>query len=269
MTGIVLDARRCHNGSDFILFFMKDFRSILKTMGFLESETSVYLALFEKGSLSTREISTITRLSRQGTYLALEALKDRGLVSTVSRGRKNFFQPEPPEKILDLLNRKILDLGGVAKDIKGMIPELTLKMGGEKPIVKLFEGKEGIRAIIDEFNSTPPREVIEITDLDALNHILSLVDLKPLKQKLDQLGTRTKAIYYGHSQLTRKSTQVVLVDELKSFRCSIAVSEDKILLVTFEGKMYSIILENRSLSKTMKYIFELAFESLQREKFTK
>lgn len=245
---------------------MKDFNTILRTIGLNESEIKVYLALMERGPSLGRELSASTHLSKQGTYSAVQSLVQRGFVSSVLRGKKQYFQAESPRRVSQAIKRKIEDLKTVSSDIDAAIPELELKMGGEKPIVKLFEGKEGIRAIIDEFRSSPPKEVIEMTDLNALNKMLSPEDLKPLKLKLDQLGTKTKAIYFGQSSIMRSSTEVVFLEDMKGFLSTIAISDNKILLITFEGKMYSIILESNVLAGALKYIFERAYRSLKKER---
>lgn len=249
-----------------ILIFMKDISPILKSLGLLDSEIKTYISALQHGPSTVIELTKLTKLSRQATYVAIETLTDRGLMTSVVRGKKRYYQAEHPKKLLDYAQRRKLDISEKVQDLERLIPDLELGIGGERPTVKLFEGKDGLYAMLSDYRASHPRHVVEYSDLDALFKVLSEEDLAPMKKELDRLGTQTVGIYHGTLRAVRPSTKTHRVeDQTQGYKTNISIADGKIALVTFEGKMYSMIIENQALADTMKYIFNLAIEALKRK----
>jgi len=63
---------------------------------------------------------------------------------------------EEPEKLLKIINDKTEKLRKAKNSLKELIPELSsLKdKGGDKPVTKFYEGKTGIRFILEDVLST-------------------------------------------------------------------------------------------------------------------
>lgn len=248
---------------------MKDISPILKSLGLLDSEIKTYVSALQNGPSTVIELTKFTKLSRQATYVAIETLTDRGLMSSVERGKKRYYQSEHPKKLLDFAQRRKLEISEQVKDLERMIPTLELSVGGDGPIVKLFEGKDGIRAVLDEVKRSRPKHAIEITDYDAMYSTLTPEDLEPLKRELTKIGTSTKGIYFGDVKGVRETSKIVQLPKTEGgFRTDIWITEDRVAMVTFRGKMFSIIVEHKDLAKTFRYIFEIAFDHL-REKHQK
>lgn len=126
---------------------MKDISSILHSLGFLDSEIKTYTSALEHGPATVIDLTKHTRLSRQATYVVIDQLTKRGLMSSVVRGKKKYYVAEDPEKLLSYAQRREVEIKERIRDLESVLPELKMKVGGEKPIVKLFEGKEGARAV--------------------------------------------------------------------------------------------------------------------------
>lgn len=127
-------------------------QSIFKKLGLSDKETGVYLALLEHGASSVRELAGLAKLNRGTTYDILKKLRDLGLVSFFHKNTKQHFAAEEPERILKLLADRQSELSAAAGKIKELIPELKSlqEKGGDKPVTKFYEGRAGIKFILDD-----------------------------------------------------------------------------------------------------------------------
>lgn len=238
---------------------MKDVTKILSSLGLLDSEIKTYLAALRNGPSTVLDLTKLTNLSRQAIYTAIEALSHRGLMASVQRGKKQFYTSERPTKLLSHAKRKETELAEQIQDLENILPELELQAGGEKPVVRVFEGKEGLRAILEDTRVSKPAELHEITDLDAMSTILTSEDLQPYRQTLQQIGTKMRSFSTSERQDQEPNIKRFhLTTEEANMKAHIGVHGDKIALITFEGKMYSIIIENKGLANALRVIFRRA-----------
>ncbi len=248
---------------------MINISSILNGLGFIESETNTYLAMLELGPSTVIDISKKTSLSRQATYLSIKTLERRGLISNIASGKKNLFVAEPPEKLLAYAKRRSAEMNNRIGELEKAVPELVLWSGGEKPVVRVFEGKEGIRAIMEEISTATSNEIFEITDAEALYRALTPDDLKPVRKENLLRGKKTHTLYSGEARESLvASERVRLPDKFRNFHANIGIYGNKIVMVTFEGKMYSLIIESQALTKTLKILFELSLQNQKKNEKT-
>ena len=244
---------------------MKDIKQILSSLGLLDSEIKTYLAALKSGASTVLDLAKSTHLSRQGVYTAIQQLTDRGLMTSVQKGKKQFYSAEDPEKLLSYAQRKEKDLEERIKDLKKSLPDLKLRMGGDKPIVRYFQGKEGLRTIIDEMTEGSTKEVFEIADLDAMKKVLSKEDLAPLKKTNIRQKKKVYGFYSGKFEKSGvQTTYYPLPKEYSNSKSSIILYGDHIALVTFEGNMHSIMIESKPLAKTLRTLFELSKKAIEK-----
>ncbi|MBU0624865.1 hypothetical protein KKF05_00815 [Patescibacteria group bacterium] len=239
---------------------------ILKSLGLLDSEVSTYLAALERGPSTVIDLAKASKLSRQATYTAIELLTERGLMSSVLHGKKRFYSAEPPPKLLAYAKRKDTEMHDQVHDLERLMPELELQVGGEKPTVKVFEGKEGIKTIIQDIQNSAAKESYEITDADALYSVLTPADLKELRNTLQRRNKKIKGIYSG--KVGSKGINVrrkLLPAEDGGFQSNIGIYGNSIAMVTFTGKMHSLLIESPPLAKALKILFDYAYRSVEKE----
>ncbi|OGL89135.1 hypothetical protein A3H75_00135 [Candidatus Uhrbacteria bacterium RIFCSPLOWO2_02_FULL_51_9] len=241
---------------------MKDITPILRSLGLLDSEIKTYVRALEHGPATVLELVKASGLSRQATYVAIQTLTGRGLMSSALHAKKRLFAAEHPDKLLAYAERREVELREHVGDLKRLVPELELRAGGEKPVVKVFEGKEGINAIIEDMRLDQAKVTFEITDLEAMRAVLTSEDLAPLKRESKKMKRFVRGLYAGEmSPKAVDSERFALPDKYGHFKSHLGIYGNKVALVTFEGKMYSVIIESGALAKALHTLFELAFES--------
>jgi predicted transcriptional regulator len=138
-----------------ILFMIMDL-AILKKLNLSDKEIGVYLKLLEQGACSVRVLAEITELNRGTAYDILKKLQEIGLVSFYHQDTKQKFVAEDPEKILQLVDEQSKELKRIEEKIKEIIPELKSlqEKGGNKPVSKFYEGKHGVKFILEDILGT-------------------------------------------------------------------------------------------------------------------
>ena len=240
---------------------MKDLSPVLQSLGLLDSVIKTYMTAFENGPGTVLELAKRAGLSRQAVYVAIDALTARSLMSNALRGKRRIYAAEPPTKLLAYAKRRDAEVHERVKDLERAIPELELRAGGERPIVRVFEGKEGIYAIIEDMHETKSKRSFEITDIEAMYKVLKSEDLGAMRDATKKSGTRVQGMYWDNRNIKpANADQIFLTKDHSNFKSNIGIYGDKLALVTFEGKMHSVIIESPALTKTMRILFELAIK---------
>ena len=123
---------------------------ILIKAGLSLREVKVYTLLLSQGELGASEISEKTNLIRTNVYDVLNSLMKKGVVAYVIRTGKKYFSATDPEKLIDYLNNQEKDLEGTKNSITSILPQLKpVKVDTRKPIIEIYEGKEGMKTILE------------------------------------------------------------------------------------------------------------------------
>ncbi|MEK6947806.1 MAG: helix-turn-helix domain-containing protein [Nanoarchaeota archaeon] len=117
----------------------------LISLGLTEREANAYIALYELKETTATQLSKITKEHRTNIYDSLNSLIKKGLISYCIKNNVKYFRSISPSKLLDYVKEK----EDIAQDI---IPVLEKKLNtkDEKPIVGVFEGKEGFKTILSK-----------------------------------------------------------------------------------------------------------------------
>lgn len=127
--------------------------SILEQIGLTPTESKVYLALLELGESKVGDILDRAKLNSGRIYDVLNSLKNRGLISSITKGSVKYFIPSPPDRVRELLKEKIKIVEKEQKDFENILPELSkrfekLKL---KTNVEVFLGVDGLKAAYSIF----------------------------------------------------------------------------------------------------------------------
>jgi len=129
----------------------------LRKLGLTEKEVKIYLAGLELGPDSVQNIAKKAGLTRPTTYEIIRSLENKGLFAEAKEKKKNQFFAQSPEKILGILRIQKREIEEKEREFIRIIASLEAKYPKEKEGIKLFKGKEGLKALseIIAFSSTP------------------------------------------------------------------------------------------------------------------
>ena len=141
----------------------------LQHIGLDEREAKVYLAALELGPSPVQKIAQRAQVPRATTYLVLDDLKAKGLVTTYDEGKKTYFVVESPDTLEGLVAERERQVKEQKDLIKNLVPEL-LQRGqyekGERPTVRYYEGPKGFHSYMRDILSAPGDEILSIFSND-------------------------------------------------------------------------------------------------------
>lgn len=241
---------------------MAQWEKLFKSLGFTESEAKIYLISLETGPSPVQDLAKKARVSRVTTYAVIESLMKDGLMSTVQRGKKNLYVAESPERLVSFVHSRVKTMEATLKEIESSIHDLKILQRGEKPVVKMFEGIQGLRALQDDILKTAPKHIDEYGNVDTIAAIFTREDLQPFRKELERLKITGRFLYRGavvHSP--REGVSVKRLTDKMSFNGDIIIYGSKTAFSTFHGKLISVIIESDVIADTMRSMFELAWQS--------
>ena len=240
----------------------------LTYLGLSEKEAKVYLAALELGKSSVQKISDKSKVNRATTYVILEGLLSKGLVSTINEDKKQYYYAESPEKLNILFQEQVMAIQRKQEYFEKVLPELkTIKKIEKKgsPTVRYFEGKEGLRAMSEEFfltNHTDPARMIYSVDL--LNELFSETEKKEMQKRRQANKIKVRSIINDKKNaLISDAKKQVITAEKHPITSDIAFFGNKVRIATQKGDLVGLIIENKEISDTLKILFDLAWKYLE------
>lgn len=239
----------------------------LKEIGMAEKEAKVFLASLELGSSAVQEIAKKADINRATTYVIIEKLMKKGLMSSVEKGKKTFFQTEDPKRLLKLLEEQEEGLKRKEEEFKKYLPELEtlFNISEEKPKVRFFEGKEGVVAIQKDILRSKFDSIAEFVPLDESYEIFP-PDPQDYRHQIRKVAK--KMIY------SSKSNRIVpkedfaesrsVPSEKFSFNSEVVIYGDKTAIVSLDKKLIGVIIESKGIADSLKSIFNLAWEAAEK-----
>lgn len=238
---------------------MAQWTKLLKTLGFTDSESKIYLISLEMGPSSVQDIAKQADVSRVTTYAVIESLTKHGLMSSVQKGKKTYYTAESPERLVSYVQTRMKNMEATLKEVETAINDLKLMQGGEKPVVKLFEGPEALKAIHDDVILTKPTSVDEFYNADEITSLYETAELNNFKEKLAKLNPKTRGFILTNQDPKSfgKNVSITKLSKDKfNFDGDVLVYGNKIALSTFKGRHISVLIESKVLADTMRAMFD-------------
>jgi sugar-specific transcriptional regulator TrmB len=253
----------------------------LVKLGLQINEAKTYLALLEIGKGTITQISNLSKLNRTTGYDILERLGQYGLITRSKIGNKQIYVSEPPSRLKQFLENKKASAERRLESVGGLISELeSLHKKESKPVIKFFEGREGIQNIYLhtlESQST----IYSILDLDQyLPEFQNFGDQyvkertkKGIKEKVlvqkNEKGLEFYNKIYSKSKHRREFTEYRWLDPKKNFSPATEVNiyDDKVIGVLVKpGENVAFEIQSKSFANSFRLLFELAWEQAEKLK---
>lgn len=240
----------------------------LQQLGLSDKESKTYLASLELGSSPVQKIARKSGLKRPTTYFAIESLIKKGLMTSFEKGKKRYFVAESPERLVSLIALQQKKARALEEDLRKVLPGLNdiFNLTGERPKVRFFEGKEGLRAIQDDFLKTEDKNIENIYPRDDFIKVFSEAERKEYVAKLRKKKIKVRTIYTSQNKPDKLvpnpyAERKFAAYEKFPFSADITIYGDKVAIGTFKGKLVGVIIESKEISETLRLVFDLAWKS--------
>ncbi len=240
----------------------------LGRVGLSEKEASVYLASLELGPAPVQDISHKGKVNRATTYVMIDSLMGRGLMSSFVRGKKRFYAPESPDRLRAVLKSQRLEVERKEGELETVFPMLAALYNAEgaKPQIRYLEGVEGVATVRELFQKMEG-EIVQFSpfDPDATaadelqpgrdQHVRNIFS-KPTSYRAIVAMERTDL-----SLLPRLPNLEVRVIPRAQFPtdAEITIRGNTVCLYSFKSAVLAIVITSKEIADGLRTIFELAW----------
>ncbi|MDO8589864.1 MAG: helix-turn-helix domain-containing protein [bacterium] len=243
------------------------FEKYLRDIGLSDKEAAVYVALlsFDKAQIS--EISQKAKVKRPTTYVILDSLAKKGLVSETNIGKKTYYLAEPPEKLGFFVERQIHLLEENKKSLDIIIPQLRGLQGERvgKPIVQFFDGKEGVLSSNDDtfVKKLDDEPVYMVYPLDLVKDLFTEKETTNMREERISRGIRSKSIYTSKiiDKPSDSTGERIKIDHEKyPITSDITIYGDRVKIAILGKRLSGISVKSQEFAETLKSLIKYIFD---------
>lgn len=243
------------------------FEKYLRDIGLSDKEAAVYIALLGFDKAKIAQISEKAKVKRPTTYVILESLATKGLVSEFNADKKTYYIAEPPEKLEHFVERQIQNLEEHKKSLDLIVPQLRSIQheGSERPVVQFFEGKEGVLSahsgtFAKKIGNEP---VYMIYPRDLVSGIFNEKETSVLREQRLKLGVKSKAVYtstVGERPSDETGERMIIDSKKYPIECDITVYGEKIRITVLGKHVSGIYIDSKEFAETLKSMVRYILE---------
>ncbi len=237
--------------------------------GLSEKEAAVYVASLELGSAaSVQDIAHQAKVNRATTYVMIETLIRRGLMSTVDKGQKRYYLPEAPERLRSILRLQRKELEEKERELDRTLPLLTAlsNVAGVKPHVRYLEGPEGLQSVRDLFTNLKGEfiQIVPIDDSDAYKQ--SNAGRPEHMARLAAAQTSSRALLVMRDLAAADIPDVpcgevrLVPAERFPIHGELSVREHTVFLHSYASALLSVVVTSKEVADVVRALFNMAWE---------
>lgn len=235
----------------------------LTNMGLSEKEARVYVALLEFEQASAYAIAEKAKIKRPTTYVILDELMKKGLVTKIPNAKKRSFSAKSPEAFFKEQEVKM-------QRSKHILPELMSLAGENERKVKVlyYEGLKGMGDAIDY--GTERMQNKELVGFYSTAHKIA-PELLKLYDAWDNTLDKNKIHVRGFTPDHASSKEMVERDiqnghdihivPYSEYSSNISIDAGETFVrIMMNTDLQAVIIENPQVAKTLREIFEMAWK---------
>ncbi len=233
----------------------------LEYLGLNQKEAKVYLALLQLGSGSVPKISTKANVKRPTTYLVIEELRKKGLVTLVPKPNKTIYTAQSPQQLMEEQRER-------EEIIQEKMPELLAMYNSqkEKPKISFYEGEENIVKLYEE--------IFKEKEVDIYGSINSLSPEaeKQLEKNLHLIetnGSKVRELLQADSKSIRfqqknnsEMHRIKIAPEQYKFPTDNLIFGNKLAIFSYKDTPQAVVIESSDVVATYKSVFEILWKSI-------
>lgn len=237
---------------------------IVEEVGLNENEAKIYLTLLKQGQSVVSDISKHSGIKRATVYQYIDGLVAQDIIRKTVKGKRIMYYPEDPKKLISIIEKK-------QKKIKQAFPDLEKLYlnSSSKPIVRFYEGKEGMRAVYREMTKTS-KTLWSMFSAERYFNVFSDKDSQEFVDNIYQSGGQLRDLVQntplGREYIKKKWGGEESVSKLLpkdfDFSVDLMVSGDNVAMISFES-MVAVIIENKGIAQLQEGLMKFVWRSLK------
>lgn len=247
----------------------------LKKIGLSDKEAKIYLTSLSRGPETAPNLAKLAGIVRPTAYVIIDALIKKGLMSSYDQEKKTYFMAESPEHLLSLLRMQKKEIDENEREVMRLIPELNAlaNIKGEKPKVRVFEGKEGLKTVIESILKSKVKSISGIVPIDRLfglfpakEHGEYMASPRVKKQiKARMIYTNPGGPIYKEKDPLNLRDSLYISNKELPFKCGIDIYGNTVAFYSYRGNIMGVVIENEDIAQTMQKMFDMIWAKYEKK----
>lgn len=238
---------------------------ILQSLGLPPSSQKIYRELLEHGESTARTLSLKLSITRPSTYDHLDLLIKKGFVVEKKKDNKTYFRAEDVRHVERVLSTTIEKLEEQKNSFVSMLPTLLKQSSGSTPVVKFYEGKEGLQVILYDilwlkgetiYTMWPHEEIEKVVGKDFLISFNN----KRIRGKIIVCALWPGAMKPKESFIWKDKDDLVkrkYAPKSMDWSMGYTIYGDKVSFISSSKEIFGFIVESREFAQLMKLQFDV------------
>lgn len=253
----------------------------LQELGLNVYEAKVYLAIIERSSMNTAEITQVSGVPRARTYDILDNLVRRGLASLKPGKQKRYSAID-----IDIFRQRLIadnreeslkreqKIDKIARELKTKIAKIYTpenQISDPLQYIEIIKNPMQIHKRFQQLTVESKKEILILTKPPYAGNQTQVVEQFRQQAKLMKRGVKVKSIYEIPKEPAAKNWWIQVVNKaveagedaraIDELPMKLAIFDEQIVLYTLEdpvlrqSSVTTMIIEHRSLAKSLKMLF--------------
>jgi len=238
-------------------------RKALDTLGLNELQRKVYLACLELGGASAYRIAQQANIARSTCYEIMEDLKALNLIQQYKKKKVKFYTVKSIQEAINFEKEKISQLEKALPEFNALYRSINTK-----PNVRLYEGLEGMKCIIDEID-TEADEILGFSSAEDMLYKFSGFWSQHLKKRISKkIPVRSILVDSPRARERQKLgptelRTVKIIPAKYGHHSTMLIWKNKVAIFTFQNEMLALVIESKELAQGQRASFEFMWDVLK------
>ncbi|MFA5945866.1 MAG: hypothetical protein WC802_03090 [Patescibacteria group bacterium] len=247
---------------------LKELAEALKMLGATQNAVALYMASFTTGRTTVGKLASICQMDRSSAYIAVEQLRELGVLETDETSARKTILARPPKAVLSRLRTEMRRLRRQHDTIEESLPGLLASYVAHesKPTLQFFSGIEGLHQIADDVLEYGKEEVLLYTNQATEENVFSEADHKEfIAERLRRgLSIRVLAADVPESyELQRRDKQCrreTRIVDGEPFTSETYIYADKVAMLSFDKEIIGFVVRSKDFAQAQRWMFEQIWE---------
>jgi len=231
-------------------------REILKQIGLSDNEAEVYLIVLKLNEALASTIARRSKISRPHIYDTLNKLFEKGLLTYVIKNNKKYFKSINPIRLIDYINEKEEGLKSILPELKELYKPLDKGLK-----IEIYEGSEGIKAILNDILKTQKR-IVSFGASDRIKDYLPDFVIDRYIKEREKNKIIARQLYAEKINILKTNVSIFkLLPKEFSSPTTTVIYGNKVTIWIWAKIPTIIMIENEDLAKSYKKHFELMWKA--------
>lgn len=231
--------------------------NVLSELGLSPNESKVYLALLSVGSTAVADIASKVDIHRVNIYDALRRLREKGLVASITKGDRTYYEPASPIQLGEIIRQKKEQLDKISSSIPKLLDVFNQEKS--KQNVHHYFGKKGLVSIYDHLLEIVP-ENEEFLSLGATGTMREYLDfyMGQFERKRKAKNLIPRVLYYHKLREVKKFEKMnvrYIPEGIEFMPMTVYIYGGWVAIISFEA-MLGIEIQSYSIANGFRKYFE-------------